>query len=85
MSALIRSSRFTWDPAPSDRAAIAEDEGWTPSPRAARAGRFATDDLGFVVKRAVDLVGAFVGLIVLAPVLLERITVGLQCAALRCE
>ena len=70
MSALIRSSRPAWNPAPWDRLAIATDRGWPRSPRAGQTDRLATDGPGRLAKRVLDVVGAWAGLMLLGPVML---------------
>jgi lipopolysaccharide/colanic/teichoic acid biosynthesis glycosyltransferase len=53
-----------------DRAAIAPGVGWSQSALAGRAGWLRVDGPGLLVKRAIDLVGALVGLVLLWPVML---------------
>ena len=71
MSALIPSSTPPLNPTPFDSAAIAQDEVPLRSSVPLQTGAWVTDyGLPFLAKRAVDLVGALVGLLLLTPVIL---------------
>jgi lipopolysaccharide/colanic/teichoic acid biosynthesis glycosyltransferase len=70
MSALIRLSMSPLAWARFDNAANGVDAGRSQSSRARRAERLTADCLGLWVKRAVDLVGALAGLMLLWPVML---------------
>ena len=70
MSALIRSSRLPLHPAPFVGAAIAQDEGPLPSPIPSRAAWRSAGGPGSLAKGFVNLAGASVGLLLLAPVML---------------
>jgi len=71
MSALIPSSTPPLNPTPFDSAAIAQDEVPLRSSVPSQTGAWVTDyGLPFLAKRAVDWVGAFVGLLLLTPVIL---------------
>jgi lipopolysaccharide/colanic/teichoic acid biosynthesis glycosyltransferase len=59
-----------FNPAVPDGAAIAVDGRSSPWPVPSRAERFRTDGLRSSVKRAIDLLGALVGLLLFAPVML---------------
>src|SRR4029077_12871591 len=71
MSALIPSSTPPLAPTPFDSAAIAQDEVPLQSSVPLQTEAWFTDyGLPFVAKRAVDLAGAMVGLMLLTPVIL---------------
>jgi lipopolysaccharide/colanic/teichoic acid biosynthesis glycosyltransferase len=70
MSALTSSLLGPSNPAVLGDPTIARDEGPLPSPLLGRADRFPTDGLRSLVKLAMDLSGALVGLLVLSPVIL---------------
>jgi lipopolysaccharide/colanic/teichoic acid biosynthesis glycosyltransferase len=69
MSTLIPSSMSPLNSATFDSAAITQDGGPVPSSLPLVTERLAKGSLRFLVKRAIDLTGAFLGLLLLAPVL----------------
>jgi lipopolysaccharide/colanic/teichoic acid biosynthesis glycosyltransferase len=70
MSALTSSSMPTWNPALLDSAVSAPHEGSLPSSLPVRTEGLAAERPRYLIKRALDLTGAMVGLVLLAPVLL---------------
>jgi lipopolysaccharide/colanic/teichoic acid biosynthesis glycosyltransferase len=71
MSALTPSSLPPLSPSSFETAAISEKEGRLPSSLPLRTnGWISVDGLGFFVKRAIDLVGASLGLLFLSPIML---------------
>jgi lipopolysaccharide/colanic/teichoic acid biosynthesis glycosyltransferase len=60
----------TWNPAPFASAVSAPDEGSLPSSLPVRTERLAAERPRYWIKRALDLTGAMVGLVLLAPVML---------------
>jgi lipopolysaccharide/colanic/teichoic acid biosynthesis glycosyltransferase len=71
MSALIPSSTPSLNPTPFDSAAMAQDEAPLQSPVPLQTEAWLTDyNLPFLAKRAVDLAGASIGLLLLTPVIL---------------
>ncbi|HZW29097.1 MAG TPA: sugar transferase [Isosphaeraceae bacterium] len=70
MSVLIGSSGFPSPWAGCGRAVIAPSATPWPSAPSRRADRLATDGLGLLVKRGLDLIGAVAGLILLGPLML---------------
>jgi len=71
MSALIPTSTPPLNPTPFDSATIAQDEAPLQSSAPLQTEAWVTDyGLSFLVKRAVDWAGAFIGLLFLTPVIL---------------
>jgi lipopolysaccharide/colanic/teichoic acid biosynthesis glycosyltransferase len=67
MSTLTCALRPSVDCAPSGRAATVSAGGWSESPGAARAEWLTAGGPGLLAKRAVDVAGAIIGLVILAP------------------
>jgi lipopolysaccharide/colanic/teichoic acid biosynthesis glycosyltransferase len=70
MSAFTPSSMPVLNPTKLDSAAIAQDEAWSQPSVPLQTDWLAFDSLRLAVKRAIDVVGALVGLTLLTPVML---------------
>jgi lipopolysaccharide/colanic/teichoic acid biosynthesis glycosyltransferase len=70
MSSVIPSSRTSLNSAPFESVAISQDELRFQTPLGLEPALIGVDRLRFVIKRAVDLTGALVGLIFLTPIML---------------
>src|SRR5262249_22796832 len=71
MSALTHPPISPWNPTTFDGAAHAPGTGTWLSPLPLRTERHTADGLRFLIKRAMDLTGALVGLLLLWPVMLS--------------